>query len=261
MLSISEQQPAKLHDILISDEAEQIKTLNIIGTGMNASDIDVSYGGNPCAVQSSNYTNAICKVNTSTSPMMPILGPIGWLRERWVFRKNGEPLTGPSWYETLGLSRSKTSDIIMDKLQMILDGTDQYEDAYDAVRVATLIPGAHTSSPYDGESPYLNGPSNAGVSKTSTPSVFERVSGVLNATLSGRIRIRIELRNRHGMSMRVCKGNKPPLSNNDWLLLEAALEEGIGGEDTRVPIGSQWRRAKNTTSSLSSNTNCRTEML
>ena len=231
VLSTSEQQPAKLHDILISDEAEQIKTLNVIGTGMNASDIDVSYGGNPCAVQSSNYTNAICKVNTSTSPMMPILGPIGWLRERWVFRKNGEPLTGPSWYEPLGLSRWKTSDIIMDKLQMILDGTDQYEDAYDAVRVATLIPGAHTSSPYDGESPYLNGPSNAGVSKTSTPSVFERVSGVLNATLSGRIRIRIELRNRHGMSMRVCKGNKPPLSNNDWLLLENALA-----------VRDRWRR-------------------
>ena len=36
VLSTSEQQPAKLHDILISDEAEQIKTLNVIGTGMNA---------------------------------------------------------------------------------------------------------------------------------------------------------------------------------------------------------------------------------
>ena len=131
--------------------------------------------------KSSNYTNAICKVNTSTSPMMPILGPIGWLRELGVSKTR--TLTGPSWYEPLGLSRWKTSDIIMDKLQMILDGTDQYEDAYDAVRVATLIPGAHTSSPYDGESPYLNGPSNASVSKTSTPSVFERVSGVLNATL------------------------------------------------------------------------------
>ena len=228
VLSTSEQQSAKLHEILISGEAEQIKTLNVVGTGMNASDIDVSYGGNPCTVQFSNYTNAICNVNTSTSPMMPILGPIGWLRERWVFRKNGEPLTGSSWYEPLGLSSSKRPDVIMDKLQLILDGTDQYEDGYDAVRVATLIPGAHTLSPHDGESPYLNGPSNAGVSKASTNSVFERVSGVMNATLSGRIRIRLELniqnkKNQHAMDVRVCKGNEAPLSNNDWLLKEHAL--------------------------------------
>ena len=70
----------------------------------------------------------------------------------------------------------------MDKLQMILDGTDQYEDAYDAVRVATLIP-VRIQVRLMMANHLYEWASNAGVSKTSTPSVFERVSGVLNATL------------------------------------------------------------------------------
>jgi hypothetical protein len=189
--------------------------LRVKGTNLNKTGVKVYFGGRECAPTGTQTSSEVHCMKDSRVFNDPHLGPLGWLRERWVFvrKATDTALGGFAWSVAFGYANSRAnlfSDEIVDKIRQ----KDKYLlPGYKIVRFADVLSQSGSKGPYDKSGDLLD-------LDKGRSSVIECVSGVWTPERSGRYRINTNNLAGDSFTMRIKMGQSRPDENSTWLFTQ-----------------------------------------